>query len=56
LSTDTYGVPIFSLSQMPVVQLQVNLQRLALNLEPHPTSATYPEPHPTSATHPEPRL
>ena len=28
LSTDTYGVPIFSPSQMPVVQLQVNLQRL----------------------------
>ena len=39
LSTDTYGVPIFSPSQMPVVQLQVNLQRLAPTLS-HTPSAT----------------
>ena len=36
LSTDTYGVPIFSPSQMPVVQLQVNLQRLAPTLSHTP--------------------
>ena len=30
LSTDTYGVPIFSPSQTPVVQLQVTLHAAAL--------------------------